>query len=143
MWFITIIYKQQIDCVFKFLIWKVNWKSQTIFVTKHVNANVVFCFNLAKIFFSHKKLNFILIEILSKFFTFTHNSFWMYFCGINMPNMHHKNIFDPYFWCWLAHFLDFLILQALSHKNSLIMVGKLKCYCIETRLIQQSNQILH
>ena len=86
--FITISYKQQIHRVFKFLIWNVNWKNQLIFITKHVNANIVLFFNLAKIFFSHrKKLNSMTIKIINKVFIFPCNSFWMYFCRINMPNM--------------------------------------------------------
>ena len=46
MQFIIINYTQQTHKVFKFFIWNVNWKSQPIFITKHINANVVFCFNL-------------------------------------------------------------------------------------------------
>ena len=87
MLFITTNYMQQIHRVFKFLVWNVNWKSQFVFITKHVNANVVFCFNLAKIFFSHRKFNSIIIKIINKFFIFFCNSFWMYFYRINMPNM--------------------------------------------------------
>ena len=85
--FITISYKQQIHRVFKFLNRNVNRKSQSIFVIKHVNANIGYCFNFAKIFFFHRKFNFIIIKIISKVFIFFCNSFWMYFCRINMPNM--------------------------------------------------------
>ena len=42
-----------------------NW---LVFITKHVNANVVFCFNFAKILFSNGKPNSIIIKILNKFF---------------------------------------------------------------------------
>ena len=62
----------------------VNWKSQPIFVPTHINANVVFCFNLAKIFFSYRKLNSIIIKIINKFFIFQCKSFSVYFYWINM-----------------------------------------------------------
>ena len=93
MQFITINYKQQIYRVFKYLIWNVNWKCQFVFITKHVNANIVLFFNLAKIFFSHRKPNPIIIKIINKFFTLPCNSFWMYFYRINMPNMTLKKTF--------------------------------------------------
>ena len=50
--FIIINYKQQTHKVFKFLIWNINWKSQPIFITKHINVNVVFCFNLGLCLFT-------------------------------------------------------------------------------------------
>ena len=85
MWLVFINYKQQIHQVFKFLIWSFNWKSQLVFITKHINANVVFYFNLAKKLFSHRKTNSIII--IRKLFVVLCNSFWVYFYGINMPNM--------------------------------------------------------
>ena len=85
--FITINYQQQIHGVFKFLISNINWKSQFALKTKHVNLNIVFYFNLANIFFWNRKPNPIIIKIISKFFIFPCNSFWMYFYRINMPNM--------------------------------------------------------
>ena len=54
--------------VFKFLIWNEDWKNQLILITKHINANVVFCFNFAKILFSHRKFNSIIIKITHKLF---------------------------------------------------------------------------
>ena len=85
MWLVFINYKQQIYWIFKFLIG--NWKNQLVFITIHVNANVVFPLNLAKYFFSYSKLNSIIIKITSKHFTGLSNSFWMCFYRINMPNM--------------------------------------------------------
>ena len=67
MWLFFINYKQQSHRAFKFLIWKENWKSQFVFITKHVNANVVFYFDIAKVFFSHRKINFIIIMIINKY----------------------------------------------------------------------------
>ena len=90
MWLAFISYQQQTHPVFKFLIWNVNWKTQLVFITKHINANVVFCFNLTKIFLSYKKLNSIIIKIISKLFVILCNSLWIYFYWINMPNMHHN-----------------------------------------------------
>ena len=87
MWLVFINYKQQIQRVFKFLIWNVNWRNQLVFITKHVNANTVLLFNLAKIFFLHRRFNPIIIKIIIKFFISPCDSFWMYFYGINMPNM--------------------------------------------------------
>ena len=86
-WLVFISYMQQIHRVFKFLIWDVKWKSQFVFITKHVNANIVLFFNLGKIFFSHRKFNSILIKIINKLFVILCNSFRMYFYWINMPNM--------------------------------------------------------
>ena len=85
--FIFISYEQQIHWIFKFLILDMNGKSQLIFITIHINANILFRFNLAKIFFSHRKSNSIIIKIIIKFFIFLCNSFWMYFCSIYMINM--------------------------------------------------------
>ena len=117
--FSIINYKQQIHRVFKFLIWNVNWKSQFVFITKHVNANVVLFLNLAKTFFSHRKFNSIIIKIINKIFIFFCDSFWMYFYRINMPYMTPYKIF-------LIVILNSLILQAIPHNNFLIMVFKLK-----------------
>ena len=64
-----------------------NWKSQFFFITKHINTNDVFCFNFAKIFFSNRKPNPIIIKIINKFFIFPCNSFCMYFYWTNVPNM--------------------------------------------------------
>ena len=75
MWLVFINYKQQIHWIFEGLVWNVNWKSQFIFIIKHVNANIVLFSNLAKIFFSHRKPNPIIIKIISKFFIFPCNSF--------------------------------------------------------------------
>ena len=85
--FVIIIYKQQIHQAFKFLAWNVNCKNQFIFVTKYVNVNIIFRFNLTKIFFSRRKLNLIIIKIIIKFYIFSCNSFWTYFYWNNMPNM--------------------------------------------------------
>ena len=87
MWLVFINYKQQIHRVFKFLIWNVNGKSQFVFITIHINANIILFSILLKSFFSHSKFNSIIIKIISKFFIFPCNSFWMYFYRINMPNM--------------------------------------------------------
>ena len=95
MWLVFISYKQQIHRVFKFFVWNVDWKNQLVFITKRINANVVFTFNLGKIFPLHRKLNPIIIKTISKFFIILCDSFWMYFYWINMPNMTpSKNIFD-------------------------------------------------
>ena len=93
MWLVFVSYKQQVYRVFKFLIWNVNWKSQLVFITIHINANVAFLFNLAKIFLSHRELNPVIIKIISKLFIGLSNSFWMSFYGINMPNMKPKKTF--------------------------------------------------
>ena len=119
MQFITINYKQQIHRVFKFLIWKVNWKNHLIFITKHVNVNIVLFFNLAKIFFSNSKSNPIIVKIISKFFIFSRNFFWMYFYRISVSNMTSKKRFLIML---ISSFLNFLILQTISHKNLQIMV---------------------
>ena len=79
MWLVFISYKQQLHWIFKFLIWNVNWKSQFVFITIQINANVVFRFNIAKIFFSNRKPNPIIIKIISKLLLIFCNSFWMYF----------------------------------------------------------------
>ena len=75
MWLVFVNYKQQIHWIFEGLVWNVNWKSQFIFIIKHVNANIVLFSNLAKIIFSHRKHNPIIIKIISKFFIFPCNSF--------------------------------------------------------------------
>ena len=90
MWLVFISYKQEVYRVFKFLIWNVNWKSQLVFITIHINANVAFLFNLAKIFLSQRKLNPVIIKIISKLFIGLSNSFWMSFYWINMPDMKPK-----------------------------------------------------
>ena len=87
MWHVYINYKQQIHRVLKFLIWNINWKNQFVFIRMYINANIVFPFNLAKIFFSHNTPNPIIIKIMSKFFIFLCNFFWMSFYWINIPNM--------------------------------------------------------
>ena len=86
-WFITINQKQQIHWVFKFFTQNINWKNQPIFVTKRVNANIVFYVNLVKIFFFHRKLNSTTIKIFSNFFVDFLNSSWVFFWRINMPNI--------------------------------------------------------
>ena len=86
-WLVFISHKQQIHRIFKFLIWNVNSKTQFILTTIHVNANVLLFLSLAKIFFSHRKFNPIIIKTISKFFIVLCDSFWMYFFWINMPNM--------------------------------------------------------
>ena len=60
-----------------------------------------FCFNfakkffgLAKIFFSNRKLNPIIIKIIKKLFIIFCSTFWMYFYWIKMPNMTNKK-FQP------------------------------------------------
>ena len=68
MWLVFINNKQQTYWIFKCLIRDMNWKNQLVFITIHINANVVFCFNLAKIFFSHRKFNSIIIKTISKLF---------------------------------------------------------------------------
>ena len=95
--FITINYMQQIHRVFKFLIRNVNQKNQTILATKHVNANIILFFNLAKVFFLNTKVNSIIFKIISKFFIFLCNFFWMYFYGINMPNITPRKSFCSFF----------------------------------------------
>ena len=50
-WLVFINYKQQIHRISKCLIRNVYWKGQFVFITNHINAYVVFCLNLAKIFF--------------------------------------------------------------------------------------------
>ena len=87
MWPVFINCKQEIYRVFKYLIWNVNWKSQFVVIIKHINANIVLSFNLAKTFFSHRKFNSIIVQIISKLFVILCNSFWMYIYGIKMPNM--------------------------------------------------------
>ena len=122
MWLIFINHKQQIQWVFKLLIWNIDWKNSPIFITKCINANVFF-FNLANIFFSHRKLNFIIMQIISKFFVILSNSFWMYFYWINMPNIAH---FWSLFLMLISPFSNFLIQQVGLCKNVLIIAYKLK-----------------
>ena len=66
---------------------------QIVFITKHVNANVVLFFNLAKIFFSHRKPNPIIIKLINRLFMFPCNSFCMYVYMIDMPDMTLKKTF--------------------------------------------------
>ena len=127
MLFSIINYKQQIHRVFKFFIWNVNWKNQLILMTKHLNGNVVFFFDPAKVFLSHRKSSSIIIKIINKFFLscFVILSRCV-FTGLIYLTWQMKNIFYCHFGCWLVLFLGSLILQAILHKNFLIMVCKLK-----------------
>ena len=131
--FITINDMLKIYQPFKFWIWNKNWKNQSIFVTKHVNANVAFSLNLAKIFFLYRKLNSIIIKIFSQVFITFSNSFWIYFYRIIMPNMTPQKHFWSLFLILNSTFLRLLspflglIQQVISHKNFVIMVDKLKC----------------
>ena len=79
--------QQQVRRVFKFLIWNINWKSQFVFITIYINANNVLFFSLAKIFFSYRETNPIIIKIISQLFIILCNSLWMYIYRIDMPNM--------------------------------------------------------
>ena len=117
MWLVFINYKQRIHWVLKFLIWNVNWKNQLVFVTKHINANIIFCFNLSKIFFSHRKSNPIIITIINKLIIILRNSFWISFYKINMPNMTPKKTLLTVIFDVVSCFLDFLIQQVIVHKN--------------------------
>ena len=99
MWLVFISYKQQIRRVFKFLIRNANWKSQLVFITKHIDTNVAFCFHLPKIFFSHRKLNPSIIKIISKLFISL-----CIFTGWICLTWRHKIFFDHYFWCLLVLF---------------------------------------
>ena len=87
MWLVFINYKQQIHQVFKFLIWNVYWKNQLVFITIHINANIALFRTFARIFLIYRKLNSIIIKIISELFISLCNTFWVYFYGINMPNM--------------------------------------------------------
>ena len=121
MWLVFISYKQQIHRVFKFLIRNANWKSQLVFITKHIDTNVVFCFNLPKIFFSHTKLNPSIIKIISKLVI----SLYI-FTGLICLTWHHKKKILSLFLMLISPLLDFLIRQATFHKDFLIMAYKLK-----------------
>ena len=104
-WLVFINYKQQIYRVFKFLIWDVNWKSQLVFITTHIIANIVFCLNLGKIFFTNRKLNSIIIKIISKFFVILCNSFWMCFMALICLTWHHQRYFWSLFFMLISPFL--------------------------------------
>ena len=118
--------KQQTHRVFKILIWNINWKTQLVFITIHINPNTFFHFNLAKIFFSYRKLNSIIIKIINKYFIFSRNSFLMYFCWIKMSNMTPKKRFLSLFLMLISPFLDLLTQQLILCKEFLIMIYKLK-----------------
>ena len=115
--FITMNYKQKIHWVFKFLIWNANWKSQFVFITKHINARIKFPTGNSILSQSRSLASFLSSRVILSECIFT---------GLIRLTWHRKNTFDLYFWCWLVLFWDFLILQAILHKNSLIMVYKLK-----------------
>ena len=100
MWLAFISYEQQIHHVFKFLIWNLNWKSQLVFITKHINANVSFCSSLAKIFFSQRKLNSI-IRLLTSFL-FSCVILSGVFTGLICL------LYWSFFWSWLIFFFEHL-----------------------------------
>ena len=118
--------KQQTHRVFKILIWNINWKTQLVFITIHFNPNTFFHFNLAKIFFSYRKLNSTIIKIINKYFIFSRNSFLLYFCWIKMSNMTPKKRFLSLFLMLISPFLDLLTQQLILRKEFLIMIYKLK-----------------
>ena len=103
-----------------------NWKSQFFFITKHINTNDVFCFNFAKIFFSNRKPNPIIIKIINTFFIFPCNSFCMYFYWLTCLKWHHEKHFWSLFLMSISTFFDFLIQQVILCKNFPIMVYNLK-----------------
>ena len=138
MWLFFINYKQQNHRVFKFLILNAYLKSQFVFITIHINTNVVFRFNFANILFINRKFNFIIIKIISQFFILLCNSFYI-FEGLRCLTWQQRKYFWSLCSCWLVLVLNFLIQLAFLHTNFLIMVYKLKCRCIETRLIQKSS----
>ena len=127
MWLIFINCKQQIHRAFNFLISNVDRKKQLIFITKHNNANAIFCLNLSKIFFSHRKPNAIVIKIIKKFFLSSRVILsGCILTGLICLTKHHKKHFDHYSWCLLAFFWNFSIQQVMLCKKFLLMVFKLK-----------------
>ena len=127
MWLVSIDYKQQIHWIFKFLVWSVDWKGQFIFITKKIDASLVFCFNFTKIFFWYRKFDFTAIKIVKKRIMFLRNSLWMYFYWINMPTTTPKKTFLIVILMLISVFLHFLIHQEILCRYFLIMVYKLKC----------------
>ena len=107
MQFITIKYKQQIHRVFKFLIWNGTWKSQPIFVTKHFNANVVFSFNPAIIFFLQRKIS-IIMKLFSTFLTSFVNLSGCIFTGLIGLTWHHKKHLWSLFLMLIKPFFELL-----------------------------------
>ena len=63
------------------------------FHNKNIDANVAFLFNFAKTFFIYRKFNSIIIKIISQFFIFLRNYFWMYFYRVSMSNVISKKTF--------------------------------------------------
>ena len=116
MWLVVINYKQQIHRVMKFLIWNINWKSQFVSIIIYINANIVLPFNLAKIFFSHRKFNPNIIKIISKLSVILCNSFEKHFWSLFL------RLISPFF--------GLLIQQVILCKNFLIMVYKLSVHVL-------------
>ena len=116
----------------------------TLFITKHIDANIASHLNLAKIFFLHWKLNSIVIKITNKLFIFLWNfsglvicltSFlstflifsWCSFEGLICLTWHHKKHFWSLFLMLISPFNGLLIFKVSLCKNFLIKVYKLKC----------------
>ena len=64
-WLIFICYHQKRHTVFKVFIRYMSRIRQTIFITKHINANFILLFNLLKIFFRDRKFNTFIIKIIN------------------------------------------------------------------------------
>ena len=105
MQFIIINQKQQTYWVFNVLIRKINWKKQPIFVTKYVNANIAFYFNIVKIFLFYKKLSSTVIKFFSNFFVDIFYFSWMFFWRLIYLTWHHKNYFWSSFLMLISLFL--------------------------------------
>ena len=108
MWLVFISYKQEVYRVFKFLIWNVNWKSQLVFITKHVSANVVLRFNFIKIIFSQRKPNPIIIKTISKPSIFSCILSGSIFTGLICLTWHHKKHFWSLFLMLISPFFELL-----------------------------------
>ena len=86
-----------------------------------------YCSFFSKIFFSYRKVNFIIIKFFGNFFVGFFIPSGCSFEGWICLTWHHKKRFWSFFffWCWLVLFLNFLIQWVSSCNNFLITVDKL------------------
>ena len=62
MWLIIICYQQQIHAIFEFFNQYMDWISQIIFITKHINADTILLFNFIIILFRDRKFKITIIK---------------------------------------------------------------------------------
>ena len=88
----------------QYLIWKIKWKKEPIFITKNVNAYIVFHFNLVKIFFLHSELNSIIVKIFNNFFIILLIVSGCYFEKLMCLRSNHQKHFVSFFFIWITPF---------------------------------------